>query len=584
MGETAAPVTKHGGAWNDYRRCRDAAQSSLDARRRKYRIDYRQVLARDISPKPWGAKVNTQLTHTQIMALTDHVISALLSTWPWFAGESRELPMGWQINRGDMEAWVTAEFNGQLRQLHFYRHIRRWLRLMAIKGLGITRMSLDPTSMRALIALTDPANMLWDPEATALRLDAKWVMEEMTVTIGDLRMLAENRDSGWDAGEIEIVAQGGADVAEAPRDEAARERIEGLERGSREGDGRTLRIRDHVYPDRIVTVHDESMRVLGERPNGLGYIYYYDSSLYPEVFEIQGFSLPELMRDIYDEMCTSKRQRIDNNSLCANLMLKIRRSSGLDTYNMIARPGMQIPVNDPDDVTVLQPPQLGGALLNEEMKLENEASRLTGIGAQQRGERGEQMKATVASIMNQSANTRFGASVNDMDDYPLRPFLQDFVDIAMMRDEPAVVTRDEWMMLRRAHQAGLLNLTPRPESHIGNAFGKAQVLQTVFQLVAQHLDPIGQGEFLKRILDLVQVRDPEKITSHMLPPSLDPNTAGVIQGQVDSAMQTAQPAGQGEPARIGKQVEETTTGIGLQQELARALAEGQAGFRAETRV
>ena len=561
---TGAPSDLKGraaAAWMEYERSLNSVSRSWEARQRKYEMDYQQILAQDLYAKPWGAKVNSQLPHTQVMTLVDHMLAALLPTWPWFSAEVMEPPVELNLSRGSLEAWATQELNAVLRENHFYRLLRRWLRMSAVKGVGVVRMSAGPS-----LSLVDPANIAWDPQATSLRLDAKWVIEEMVVTVGELQALAAE-DDRWDreairkAAKAEVEASGGTS-----REKAMRKRIPGYDDNSGEGDEQPLTIRDYVTPDRIITVHPGSQQVLCERGNGLGYIYYYDMSLYPEVFEVQGFSIPDLMRDLYDEICTTKRQRIDVNSLTAHPILKVTRSSQLDTFQFQARPGAIIPVNTPDDVNYLQPPPLlGQALAQEEAQLVAEADRVTGVMAQTRGERGEQMKATVAQILHSNINVRFSAMVNDVSDYPFRPLLRDFVDLCAERTRPIEVTEAEWGLVSEMARGGMVKLVSHPEAHVGNAFAKMQVLQNVFALVAQHLDPVGQGEFLKVILDLAQLRDPERIASHMLPPEMNPNTAQAIQAQ-----QQAMAVGP---------VENVAPTRPLTEELARAPVAGQAPMR-----
>ena len=122
---------------------------------------------------------------------------------------------------------------------------------------------------------------------------------------------------------------------------------------------------------------------------------------------------------------------------------------------------------------------------------------MTGVQAQTRGERGEQMKATVASIINANVNVRFQVNTLDMLDYPLRDFFADFVALSMMDKGPIAVTAQEWARISEAQEFDKFALVPHLESYVGQGAQKFQMMGNMMQFMMGVTAPEGIGEHVK---------------------------------------------------------------------------------------
>ena len=517
----------------------EAVQSEWQQRERDYRDNYRRLLALDIYPgKPHGCKVNTRYVATQVLTHTSFMLSGLLPNFPWVYAECNE-PFR------DAEPQATEEYNRRLQDIAFYRKLSRWVYLANVYGLGVAKMTwLGELGVN--VSLLNPADVAWDPKAHNLRYDAEFVIERYDrLTKGMVLELAER-------GIFDTAA------AKAATEESAEESES--EKSDRESTGRTapqlsgmdapIQLHDMVTADRIMTVHLTAAGgvILRDRPNPYGRIFYYDLVTFPKAFQVQGDAIPHLLRGINDEKNTNRRQRTDIRSLESYPMLSVTRSSGLDIYKMRAGPGRVFPVNQQGDVEVLQFQDTGAGLLQEEAVLGQEGDELIGIHAHTRGSRGEQMKATVANLLQQNVNIRLIVSMKDAMDYPLRPFFADFVELCDNYQKPVAVTMAEWAQIRPIGRMKMLRLSPQIEAYVGQEPMKAQSLAQFMQILAPVTAPQGLGEMAKQILMLLQIRDPEKITRWIIGQQEQQGQAGGggAGGKVDQGRGVAQA---GESAR-----------------------------------
>ncbi len=528
----------------------DWGNSELERRRECYKLDYMQILGQDIGEaKPWGAKVNSQHTHAQVLTLTSFLQSGLLPTYPWFYCEANE---PWR----PMEQRGTEEFNRQLRNLGYYRFQRMWLREAASLGLGVAKLYWTGTN--PAFTLVHPGNLIWQHGATNLRNDADWVIEMSDrMTYSRLRAEAESGEFGWDLKEVRSIEEVRDDGTEVDRQKDLRRPAN---RRSDRPD-RRLVLHEMTSRETIVTVHLDTHTVLRVVPNELGYINYYDLQVFPENFEIDGYSIPELGRDIQDEINTTLRQKIDISSLCANPMMTMTRSAGIDPYGQTARPGKIWLVNNHDDIKPFNLTDTSQNLLAHLSFLMQDFDRLTGVMPMTRGEQGKSMKATVASIIHSNVNIRFAVTMQQIMDYPLRQIMDDYLKLAALMEAPSAITEDEWAILRHVITRGDLWMVPHAEAYVGNSVEKFQLLNQYAQIWAPLMAPQGMAELAKEQLTLLQVRDPEKITKWIQGnPEPDPvsggggaPTPGAMQGGAD-----------------------TGRGVALREEQARGRVPGQA--------
>ena len=480
-----------------------AVQNEWQQREKDYRNNYRRLLALDShAGKPHGCKVNTRYVATQVFTHTAFMVSGLLPNYPWVHAECNE-PFR------DVEPQATEEYNRRLQDMAFYRVLTRWVYLANLYGVGVAKMTwLGELGIN--VSLLNPADIAWDPKAHNLRYDAEFVIERYDRLTK--RMVLALADQGI------FDRTAARQAVETPADESESEQADrdstGRDTPQLTGMDSPIELYDMVTADRIITVHLTSGGgiVLRDNPNPYGRIYYYDMVTFPKAFQVQGDAIPHLLRGIDEEKNTNRRQRTDIRSLESYPMLSVTRSSGLNIYKMRAGPGRVFPVNQQGDVEVLQFRDTGAGLLQEEAVLEQEGDELIGIHAHTRGSRGEQMKATVANLLQQNVNIRLIVSMKESLDYPLRPFFADFVDLCDNYEAPTAVTMAEWAQIRPVGQMKMLRLSPAIEAYVGQEPMKAQSLAQFMAVLAPVTAPEGLGELAKQILMLLQIRDPEKIT------------------------------------------------------------------------
>lgn len=526
----------------------DSIASTWNKRQMEYKKNYQRMLAQDVGPaKPFGAKVNTQHTHTQVMTHTAFVLSGLMPTYPWVYCEANE-------PYRDIESRGTEEINRRLRQVKWYRINYFYLREADKCGVGIMKMTM--TEEGPFLKVVDAANIAWDPEAEDLRYDAQWVIERYKNLTADMlkQMAREGMFSREKVDEVIRSGEGG----ETERDERRVIRF-GEDHGIGDDGDKTFTLFDLVMPDRIITVHKGSEVVLRDDENPYGYIYYYDTSNFPETFEVEGYGIPELGADIQDEIDTSRRQRIDARSFIANPVIKMKRSTGASPFGHVVRPGAVFQVDEADDLSAMVYQDQTAPLMQEEQNLIREFDRLVGVMPMSRGEQGTQMKATTANILHGNLSLRFAVKMNLMREYPFRAILDDFLQLSILDDEPMAITQVEWDTFVNLVEQGHIWLVPHTEAYVGNATEKYQLLANILQYAQGVLQPQGIGELFKEMLQLIQVRDPERITRWLMPPASE----DLVSGQ-----QTPQ---QGEPGMMSGQ----GRGVGVVGEQARAMAPAQ---------
>jgi len=527
----APSVQAHTEAWNLFTRRYDMVLPDWEARQIRYQRWYDLLLATaSRNPTPYNAEVRSKYAHTQVMTFVDFLLAGLMPSWPWV---HVEMPEPYRTNPlVALESAATEEINRRLRKRHFYRHERRWLRDAAMHGVGILKMPYSE-GIGPIFRRPDPGNMAWDMNAENLREEASFVIERIdSMTYGQIKALWDQKK--WTCSKAELESIKTDDIRDRARDEKYEKRISAGERACGLDDDMPVELHEMVTASRIITVARNSMVVLRDIPNPLGYIYYYDISVYPECREVQGYAIPELIEDIVENLNANLAQNIDNNSLISNAQALVSNSSGLNTFRLTNRPGQMLPVNDVErDFKWLMPPHIGPALIGERKELMGDGDNLLGIQQHTRGEAGKAgMKATVANILHANVNTRMSVEMNDANDYPLRVMFNDFSNLVMREPRPVWVPNDEWEAMRDVHAEGKMEIVPQAEAFVGNAMAKIQVLINALQAVGPRLGPGGFGAMLQEIVLLLGMRDPERVTRDL---------AGMIaQGEQQEAPQPVQ--------------------------------------------
>ena len=553
MGETVEvpAVRSTDGLWKRFDRRRSDAMDDWEARKAKYAKWYSLIRAdSDQLSTPYNATVRSKYLHAQIMTFTDFLLAGVIPSWPWVEVECPE-PF-----RTDpmvaIESAAREEFNRRLKRLHWYRHLRRWIRTAANYGVGIAKLTGGPDGAR--VRIITPDRIAWDPTADMLREGCGYVIERVeTLTVGRVKALG---DSGvfnkLTRNMLRAIAQN--PLGDTERQKRYAERINAVRDSSDDGDDLPVEIHLMVEPHRVSAFHWPTESVLQDKPNTLGFINYYDWSTYPEVDEVQGYAIPELIEDIQEEINTNLAQQIDNNSLISNAMALLSNAAGINPYTIQNRPGGVIPVNDVErDFKWLFPPPIGQALSYERGELYADGDRLLGVNQHTRGEMGDSgMKATVAQLLHSNTNVRQKVAMLDAQDYPLRAILNDLAKIEAMDPEPFWIPKEEWAVICPLVAQGHCELVPQAEAFVGNALAKIQVLANVLSIALPRLGPVGSGAMLEEIVKLADMRDPERVTRDLamsmqmqqppnpeMPPTNEGEATQVQSGQLRAQATTA---------------------------------------------
>jgi len=273
----------------------------------------------------------------------------------------------------------------------------------------------------------------------------------------------------------------------------------------------------------------------GKNPYWHGKKPFVATSFDPRPGEFYGFSAVELIEHLQHELNTNRNQRIDNVSFVLNRMWKVRRGADIDETELISWPHGVIWVDNPDDVSNVDTPDVTASSYNEERIIKEDMDNALGAPAVVRGvDPGRKQTATEIVTKGGAADMKFQVKVMlyetimerlaellDMNN-------QQFIDIPRIfriEDEWKVVTPEE---LRGHHLY-------RPASNNLDVTANKEVRrQQVLELmkVAQGSQFVDQYELLKLVLDAYGIRGTEKL---LIPKEQ------VMMGQVPGQMMPGQP-------------------------------------------
>jgi hypothetical protein len=539
----------------------EALLGNWNERRDRYRENYRQILAKPTAG-PYNSKISTKYTASQLRVHTSFSSIGVLPSKPWVEAVAsqayRMLPAVNGLGEPtvvDAGEWSGEEYQERLEEATFFYTVYRWYRLAGAYGVGIVKQSWAGGVAQNLV---NPADLAWDPKAHNLRHDAGYVIERSDrQTLAMIYALRQARGGDYnDKAVAKLMRLAGKEQSHSEdlQDERTGEStIHPVEWDE------PITLHHMVTPDRIITKHIDTDTILRDRPNPLGYINYYDLSPYPEVFQVQGYSVPELLEGIQSEINTIRQQRTDIRSLQANPILLARRGATQNIRTLKSRPGAVWPVtNVMEDYKWMQMQDSGQPLVQEEAILASDGDRATGIMPHSRGERGAEMKATVANILHTNVNVRFASSLKADMDYPFQVLLNDFIGLCQLYERPTKITEQEWAVTRKAVEEGSMRLRLKPETHVGNPFAKIQVLQQIATWMAPFTMPPGLALMGKMMLRLADIPDADDImrfvTGIPMQPQGSQPALGAPQGMgVAQGGEMARGRAPGQPAMTGAQ-------------------------------
>jgi hypothetical protein len=489
-------------------------------RRQRYQKFYAMLVAKAHgNPTPYNAKLRSRLVQQQVNTHQAFLLTAMLPSFPYVFAETVE-PYRTFPNLA-IESEATEEINARLRRAKFYSNMNAWIRSANMNGVGVLKM------VNGNMRVVDASNFAWDLSCNGdVRNDAGFVIERITdINLQTVYALWKdgifNKITGEKFKRLMELTSMPDDTGDYNADKEYRYR-ERLYRTSPriwgQGMHRRIEIMEITTPSRRMWVNRDTQIVIGDRTNTDGFINYYVCQTFPENNEVQGWAIPEILEDIQEEMNANLAQSVDNASLSSNVLVKLRRNSGLDPFNMRVQPGKVFPVNDMDDLDFFQPQFNGRELYNQRGNLQLEADRLTGIMAHTRGEAGPaSMKATVANQINTNVNVRLNATANTIIDGPFRDLINDFMRASANDPTPVKVTQLEWDAIRSIINKGEMEMAPNPEAYVGNQMAKSQQFLNLLQILAgaKMIGPRGASALAQETINIIGMRDPERVTQDM---------------------------------------------------------------------
>lgn len=148
----------------------------------------------------------------------------------------------------------------------------------------------------------------------------------------------------------------------------------------------------------------------------------YDKCCYVNLTnEFYGMGLPEVVKDLQDELNTSRNQRIDYNTMALRRMWKVRKGCGLKNSDLVWRQSGVIPVEDMDDVQEILVQQLPASAFTNESVIKEDMKFATGVHDIVLGLANADETATTTMTKDSNASIRFKFFVEALVDDILLP-------------------------------------------------------------------------------------------------------------------------------------------------------------------
>ena len=357
---------------------------------------------------------------------------------------------------------------------------------------------------------------LWDifvdPEATTID-DAEYVIHRVYRTKEYLKKQAaaglysnlEGIESSYTSSESELSADDRLDAVGLSRTKKQDDRIELLE---------------YWTDDRVIVVANRSQIIRNEENP-----YWHCKKPFirivdhPVPHELYGIGEIEPIEYLQYELNDTRNQRMDNVNLIINRMWKVLSSSELNPEHLISRPGGVIQVNDMNEIEPLPVEDVTASAYAEEAEIKRDIDRTMGVYEYARGETTDRREtATTASILSNAANERFKMKVQLMEDMGLRrlglmliQLNQQYIDhervIRIVGDDGV-----HFQKLSPEDIAGEFDVMPIG-STVEPIVNKDIRLSQLLNLYSNIKDSpyIDQAAFLKRILEVADIKDTERI-------------------------------------------------------------------------
>jgi len=357
---------------------------------------------------------------------------------------------------------------------------------------------------------------LWDlfidPEATSID-DAEYVIHRVYRTKEYLKKQAaaglytnlEGIESTYMTSDSEISADARLDAVGLSRTKKQDDRIELLE---------------YWTDDRVIVVANRSQIIRNEENP-----YWHCKKPFIRIVdhlvphELYGIGEIEPIEYLQYELNDTRNQRMDNVNLIINRMWKVLRGADINPEHLVSRPGGIIPVDDMEEIEPLEVADVTSSAYKEEAEIKRDIDRTMGVYEYARGETTDRREtATTASILSNAANERFKMKVRLMEDMGLRR-----LGLMLIQLNQQFIDRER--VIRILGEDGVYFQTVTPEDIAGEfdvmpigstvepIVNKDTRLTQLLNLYSNIKDSpyIDQAAFLKRILEVADIKDTDRI-------------------------------------------------------------------------
>ena len=231
-----------------------------------------------------------------------------------------------------------------------------------------------------------------------------------------------------------------------------------------------------IINDSVCALDEKNPFNYGEKP--------YDKCCYvPLTNEFYGIGIPEIVKDLQDELNTTRNMRIDYNAMCLRRMWKIRRGCGLTPNDLIWKQGGVLQVDDMDDILEINVQPLPASAFSNEDVIKQDMRDATGVHDIILGLAQADETATTTMTKDNNASIRFKFFIEAVVDDMLLPIVTKMLSMDTEFLDQARIIR----LIDDAGQAGEL-LAILPEE-LGNDYD--------FYYVGSSVEPMANKELNK---------------------------------------------------------------------------------------
>lgn len=398
-----------------------------------------------------------------------------------------------------------------------------------------------------------------DPQATTTE-DARYLGHKEYQTKGQLQELAAQ-------GRYKINWKTLAPVQDIDNGRNDRKQEDGAAAGEESFDSKDkngLYLVHHYWEDtrHVVILNREQMVCDEENPFWHGQKPY-DKCCYVSLpGEFYGIGIPDITKDLQEELNTTRNQRIDYNTMAMRRMWKMRKSCGLTPDDLKWRQNGIIQLAEMDDVQEINVQDLPASAFANEDRIKNDMRDATGCHDIIMGLAQTDETATTTMTKDNNASIRFKTIVSALERDLLVPIAEKCVslDQQFLTEERAVrlLNEDAHELFEVSPyeidgQYDLIYCGSAIEPMANKELNKERTLQA-YQLAladpAYQQDNAARLELFRQVLLALEVKNIEAVTPHLAQqqPQMVPSSEIALQeGMEGGGAIGTQPGGAGMP-------------------------------------